>query len=277
MGWLLFSAAIAPVVFMLHFVYVRDKYEREPLGRVLLVYFVSFITVIPAAIFESWFNFSTAGWLGLAVTVWLVVAVAEETVKYLALRWLAVPHRSFNEVYDGIIYGVAASLGFATVENLAYVFMSAEDGLGSGLGVAMLRAVLSVPGHALWGVMMGYYVGLAKFAETKQEQRRLVRRGLLTAIFWHGLYDFFAFGVELASGALLLLMLAGLIVVVVVNWRIAFHMIRDAQERSVFKRPHLLVNPIGALAFNWKYCHHCGCPAQRSQAFCQRCGDQFPR
>jgi protease PrsW len=276
MNWFFFTAAIAPVVFMLHFVYVRDKYEREPLGRVLLVFFLSFLTVIPAAIFESWFDFSKGGWIGLAITVWLVVALAEETAKYWALRLIALPHPSFNEVYDGIMYGVAASLGFATVENLAYVYMSAQEGFGSGLFVALTRAVLSVPGHALWGVMMGYFVGRAKFADTVEEKRRFIRRGWLAAVFWHGLYDFFAFGAEQASGLVLLAMMTGLILVIVINWRIAFWMIHDAQERSTFKRPALLINPVGALSFHLKYCHRCGRPTAREQMFCQHCGYEFP-
>ena len=278
MGWLLFLAAIAPVVFMLHFVYVRDKYEREPLGRVLLVYFVSFATVIPAGIFEAIFQVQEAGWLGLAITVWLVIALAEETVKYGALRLLAVPHRDFNEVYDGIIYAVSVSLGFATVENLAYVFISAGDSIGKGFTVAIMRGIISVPAHALWGVMMGYYVGLAKFADNKSEKRRLALRGWLTAVFWHGLFDFCAFGVTLATGFLMqFLMIAGFIAIVVVNWRIALRLIRAAQERSSFKRPYLLVNPIGALAMHLKYCHRCGAPAQRKQKDCQHCGYHFPQ
>ena len=275
MVWFLLAAALAPVVFMLHFVYVRDKYEREPLGRVLLVFFVSFLTVIPAAIFESLFDFGAAGLLGVAITVWLVIALSEETVKYWALRLLAVKHPSFNEPYDGIVYAVAASLGFAAVENIAYVFMSAAEGIGSGVAVALMRAVLSVPGHALWGVMMGYYVGRAKFAENTSAKVGLVWRGLLTAIFWHGLYDFFAFGAELTEGAAALGMMGGVVLVIVLNWLIAARMIKDAQERSTFKRPNLLVNPVAALAMQWKYCHRCGAKAPRNQAFCQRCGGQF--
>ncbi len=277
MTGLLLAAALAPVAFMLHFVYVRDKYEREPLGRVLLVFFVSFLTVIPAAVFESLFNFGEAGWLGLALTVWLVVALSEETVKYWALRLLAVRHPSFNEPYDGIIYSVAASLGFAAVENIAYVFMSAAEGFGSGITVAVMRAVLSVPGHALWGVMMGYYIGRARFAVSPAAKTAFVWRGLLTAIFWHGLYDFFAFGVELVQGGLVLVMMLGVLSVVAINWMIAYRLIKDAQERSSFKRPSLIVNPIAALAFKWKYCNYCGTPAPREQLYCQRCGARLPR
>jgi hypothetical protein len=162
------------------------------------------------------------------------------------------------------------------VENLAYVFMSAEEGISAGWTVAIMRALLAVPGHALWGVMMGYYVGLAKFEPDKARQRALIRRGWLTAIWWHGLYDFFAFGAELSGGVFVLLMMGGLVGVVITNWVIAIRMIRKAQELSVFKRPSLMVNPVAALAIHMKFCHQCGAGASRFQRFCQRCGKEFP-
>jgi RsiW-degrading membrane proteinase PrsW (M82 family) len=267
---LLLAAAIAPAVFMLHFIYVRDKYEREPLGRVLQVYFLSFLTVVPAVLWElnspKWEEY---GLLGVAVSCWGVIALAEETCKYLALRWLAVRHPSFNEVYDGILYAVAASLGFATLENIMYVM------LGGGLGVALLRALLSVPGHALWGVIMGYYVGRARFAPPPQ-QRGLVLTGWGLAVFWHGLYDFFAFGADAPGNPFSLLFALGVPAVVIVNWVIAVRLIRAAQAESVFKRPPPLVNPVGALAMGLRYCHQCGKPGPRSNVFCSTCGYRYP-
>lgn len=273
MSWVLLLAAIAPVLFMLHFVYVRDRFERDPLWRVLVVYFVSFLTVIPAAWFESVFaGIEKWGLIGIAVSAWLIIALSEETVKYWALKLLAVPMKSFNEVYDGILYGVAASLGFATVENILYVFMSE----GQGMTVAVLRAVLSVPGHALWGVMMGYYVGLAKFESDPRRKGQLVRQGLWTAVFWHGLYDFFAFGTEAAGDGLSLIFASGVAAVVLVNWIIGAYLIRRAQAQSAFKRPSPMVSPVHAFALRFKYCHQCGVKVERAQQFCNTCGYHFP-
>lgn len=273
MSWILTFTALAPVLFMLHYIYVRDKYERDPLWRVLLVYFVSFITVIPAIMIEGLFaGIEKWGLIGVAISVWCVIAFSEETVKYLAIRLLAVPMKSFNEVYDGILYGVAASLGFATVENLAYVLMSHEQ----GFIVAVARAVLSVPGHALWGVMMGYYIGVAKFTADPQRKRALVWKGLLIAIFWHGLYDFFAFGVDIVGGSLSLLFAFGVVAVVLVNWMIATRLIHLAQAQSVFKRPSPMLHPLHAFAPQYKFCHNCGARALRAQSFCMACGQQYP-
>jgi len=270
---LLLAAAIAPVALMLHFVYVRDKYEREPMQRVLLVYFIGCLSVIPAAIYEGLFMENEAwGLWGVAFTTFCVVAFSEELVKYWTLRLVAVPHPSFNEVYDGIIYSVAAGLGFATIENVMYVLFSG----GESWSVALMRALLSVPGHALWGVMMGYYVGLAKFEPDRGRKRTLVWTGIGAAIFWHGLYDFFAFGVDVVPDATALLFLLGLVAVVITNWIIGVTLIHRAQELSFFKRPNPLVNPAGALNPAIKYCHNCGKPQARANLHCIYCGYEFP-
>ena len=272
MALTLVAAALAPVLFMLHFVYVRDKYEREPLRRILFVYILSFFTVIPAAIFESILMFNqTASLLLIAVDAWLVIALSEELVKYLALSWLAFRHGDFNEIYDGILYGVAASLGFATIENLLYVMMSGGD----ALFVALLRALLSVPAHALWGVMLGYYIGTAKFAATRHERRRLILQGLCIAIFWHGLYDFFAYG-SASAPALALPFTAALFGILLVNWIIGIRYIRLAQQKSHFRRPAPIVNPIAAFSRTAKFCHQCGAPQPLENKHCQRCGYVFP-
>lgn len=276
MGWILLVAAVAPAVFLLHYIYVRDRYEREPLGLVLKVFFISFLTVIPAALIEGILlsgGLDTAGLIGVAVASWAVIALSEEFFKYTAVRWLVVSHPAFNEVYDGILYTVAASLGFAVVENVMYVFLAE----GSGMLVASLRALLSVPGHALWGVMMGYYIGLARMEPNKAKKRPLVLRGIFTAIFWHGLYDYFAFGTEIVNDSVILVFGLGVLVVIAINWVIAWRMIRHAQELSPFNAPHPL-SAVAALAQpGIKFCHHCGLRQARLNPSCEKCGYKFPR
>lgn len=273
MGWILLLAAVAPVAFLMHFIYIRDKYERDPFFSVFMVYIAGFITVIPAAIAESLFTWvDKLGLLGLAISAWGVIALSEETVKYLALRYLAVPLRGFNEVYDGILYGVAVSLGFATVENALYIAVSGEH----GMLVAVLRGLLAVPGHALWGVMMGYYVGRAKFEPDRRRQLALIRRGWLMAVFWHGLYDFFAFGAEHLKGDMAGYFGLGVLGVIAINWMIGSVLISRAQAESVFKRPSPMTNPVFAYLKTVKYCHQCGQAAPRNQRYCQRCGGEFP-
>jgi protease PrsW len=258
---------------MLHFVYVRDKYEREPMGRVLMVYFLSFFAVIPAAIAEMAFiGVEHFGLIGIALASFFIIAFSEEGSKYLALRLLVLGHSFFNEVYDGILYAVAASLGFATVENILYVSFSGS----AGLGVALLRSILSVPGHALWGVMMGYYVGLARFEPNPRRARDLVWKGLLMAMFFHGLYDFFSFGSEVVSPALSSIFVMGVFAVIGLNWIIAVVLIHRAQQLSAFKRPSPLTNPLAAVNPRWRFCHHCGKAQPYANTHCPYCGYTFP-
>ncbi len=267
----LLIAALAPTAVLMHFFWVRDKYDREPFGRVITVFLISLFSVIPAAILEMFFNFSQYGLIGVGITVWLGVALPEELVKYLFLRWFAVKHRHFDEVYDGIVYGVAAALGFATTENLMYIFSD-----GGNWVTAIMRAVLSVPGHALWGVMIGYHVGKAAFTPDPAVKRQLVLRGILMAVFWHGLYDFFAFGSELVPEGTALLFILGLVAVVIINWVIGIRYVRLAQAQSTFKRPPPMLNPVGAMLTSIKYCHLCGQAQPRSNHFCNKCGYEFP-
>src|SRR5712691_3948931 len=124
---------------------MRDKYDREPLRLVLKVYFLSFLFVIPAVFLEL-----PAGLLSIGPLSAFVVGVIEESIKFLFIRWLVFRRPEFNEPYDGILFAVVVSLGFASAENLLYV-------VGSGsVTVAIGRAVLSVPAHSLWGVIMGF-------------------------------------------------------------------------------------------------------------------------
>ncbi len=117
---------------------------------------------------------------GLA-DAFLCAAIPEEFFKFLVLSRYASRHKEFNEPMDGIVYGVAASLGFATLENILYV------GSG-GIGVTVLRALTAVPGHAFTGAVMGYYVGRARFAGP--ERVGLYGLALLVPMLLHGTYDF---------------------------------------------------------------------------------------
>src|SRR5690606_24173040 len=189
----LLALAVGPTLLLLHFFYVRDLHERESLKRVLTVFFLGMLSVVPAIILESFYHFPPeAGLAGVAINAFLLVALPEELSKLWLFRLYVEKHHTYNEVYDGIIYMVAISLGFATLENIAYVFGSGPDGIAVGI----MRAILAGPGHTLWAVLMGYFVGLARFGNTGVSPRLLLYIGLGTAVFWHGIYDFFAFSME---------------------------------------------------------------------------------
>jgi protease PrsW len=277
----LVAAAVAPAAFLLYFVYIRDRYEREPLGLVLRVYLISLLTVIPALILELVGEAAidrTAPGSALVeqvILALLVVALAEEGTKLAFLIWLAYRRAEFNEVYDGIVYAVAVGLGFATTENVFYVF--AGGSVGGGIVIAVVRAVTAVPGHALWGVMLGYFVGRAKFAATRGERQRLTLTGLALAVAMHGLYDFclLALGLDLPA-ALLVAFALGVLLVLIVNWAIALRLIRAAQALSPFRRTEVLVETESGL-MPARYCSRCGVRAARPDRFCAACGTAWER
>lgn len=190
----LLAIALAPIAFIFSYVYLRDQYDREPLRILIITFLLGVGTAYPAIQIERFLY----DWTGVSIDspnffhvflyAFLVVAFTEELVKYLVLRFFNYPRSEFNEPYDGIMYGVAVSLGFAAIENVMYVYNAGPDGLSTGIA----RMFTAVPAHAVFGVMMGYFVGRAKFFPVKF--RWLERlKGLFVAILFHGLYDLFLF------------------------------------------------------------------------------------
>ena len=99
------------------------------------------------------------------------------------MRFYAQKNNEFNEPFDGIVYAVMVSMGFAALENILYTFQY-------GFGVGVTRAFTAVPAHATFGIIMGYFMGKAKFSNNRIKLNLL---GLLFATLFHGSYDFFLF------------------------------------------------------------------------------------
>jgi len=118
-------------------------------------------------------------------SAFLEAAIPEELAKFCVLYYLIWNSKEFNHHYDGIIYSVFVSLGFALVENILYVFEG-------GISVAIGRAILAVPGHGLFAVLMGYYFSLARFQE-KNKRNELLVKAVIYPILFHGCYDFLLF------------------------------------------------------------------------------------
>jgi RsiW-degrading membrane proteinase PrsW (M82 family) len=185
----LILAAIAPAFIIIIFIYVKDKYEKEP-KRIMLYSFLlgAIISILISTILYVFFDY----FLPLPddnsiaqqfIKAFFVVALIEEFSKYVIVRYYSQPRKAFNEPFDGIVYAVLVSMGFAMVENLIYVFQG-------GWEAALIRAFTAVPAHATFGVLMGYFMGKAKF-NGKRIADNLI--GLSLAILFHGAYDFFLF------------------------------------------------------------------------------------
>lgn len=187
---LLLALSIAPALAIILYIYRKDSYDREPKKYLLVSFVLGMLSVVPAIVLEK------AGGLIFgemrpsssvqyyAFFAFVVVAFSEEICKFAMLRWYAYPKKNFDEPFDGIVYAVMVAMGFATVENIMYVQQS-------GLGTAIMRMFLSVPAHGAFGIIMGYYAGLAKFNKEKSGFYQFT--GVLLAILFHGAFDFFLF------------------------------------------------------------------------------------
>lgn len=218
--------ASAPIFIILFYIYYRDKYEKEPIGLLIKSLIAGMLICIPILFAENWASdlltplrtnlIRTAFW-----DAFFVASFWEETFKMLAVMLLVWRNKNFNERFDGIVYAVFVSLGFALVENIMYVF-NTNNGIQTGL----MRAFTAVPAHAMFGVMMGYHLGLARFIRKK----RLLH--LFHAFFYpflfHGLYDF----VLMSQNEWLLLTFAPLMVYLYI--RIKKRLLQHS-ENSVFK------------------------------------------
>ncbi|MHB9145345.1 MAG: PrsW family glutamic-type intramembrane protease [Symbiobacteriia bacterium] len=220
---LLGTLAVAPAAALLMFVYLRDHYEPEPKRLVAYVFLVGALGILPAIALESALTALRPG-AGLLYKTFLVAALVEEGLKWLGVRLSAYGKRQFNEPMDGIVYAAAASLGFATVENIFYVS-------AGGVGTGLTRALLAVPGHAFFGVVMGYHLGLAKFADRPARGRQQMFLSLALPVLLHGAYD-----ALLLSGIPWLMWLVAPFVAAL--WLAALREIRLAEAGSPFRPPH---------------------------------------
>ncbi len=186
---LLLALAVAPGIAISLFIYSRTKYRRETLRYLFVAFVLGMLSTLPALVLQFLsadvrddpFHHSI---FSFAWYAFVVVALSEEGSKYLVLRFYAYPKKVFNEPFDGILFAVMIGMGFATVENIEYV---RQFGWSTGVN----RFFLSVPAHASFAVLMGYYVGLAKFRPGRS--LLLMIKGLLIAVLLHGSFDFFLF------------------------------------------------------------------------------------
>ena len=150
----------------------------------------------------------------------------EELCKFVILFLTIWWNKNFNEYMDGIVYATFVSLGFACVENILYVF---EGGIGTGI----VRALLSVPGHFLFGVIMGYFLSLAKFNDKGRLGYLLL--SLFAAATAHGLFDWLLMITDFITPLFALLIFALFIWGDIKLWKIGVKFIRRHQEQSPFK------------------------------------------
>lgn len=188
MEYLAILLAILPGLLISRYIYIKDGERREPMVLLVLSFLWGVFSTIPAMKLEQWGAElqleDSENLLDTALFTFGVIAFSEELVKFIFLRFFIYYRRSFDEPIDGIVYAVMVGMGFATLENILYV-------RGEGIQTGIIRMFTAVPAHAAFSVVMGYYIGLARFDYTRRHT--LFLKSILSAIFLHGLYDFFLF------------------------------------------------------------------------------------
>ena len=177
---------IVPSILILLYFFLSDKF-KEPKGSIALVFFLGICICLPAGYINSFMenNFKDVFSERLLFS-FLGPAWCEELLKFIILYYVVLKRSEFNEPMDGIVYGVAVSLGFATLENYEYVFIYAEKWEIEPYTMAILRSYSAVPMHGLLGCVMGFYFGMYSFTGNK----KYLILCLLIPFIIHGLYNF---------------------------------------------------------------------------------------
>jgi len=211
----LLVASVFPVVIFLYMIYQKD-HEKEPISLLLKCLFggclstiLSLAMSLPLGQLSGVFQ---GNFLSSFHQSFLEAAIPEEVAKFVMLYLFVWKSKELNHHYDGIVYSVFVSLGFALIENIIYVFEG-------GIGVAVMRAILAVPGHGLDGVLMGYYFSLARFHEGGKRNEFLIK-ALVVPILFHGAYDFLLFYMNGSDSSILAtLLLISFAYLVILLWR----------------------------------------------------------
>ncbi|PAV29517.1 PrsW family intramembrane metalloprotease [Virgibacillus profundi] len=173
------SVGIAPAFALMSFFYLKDRYT-EPLPLIIRTFLFGTILVFPIMFIQ--YAFSVEGLSNNNfVDSFLLIALTEEFFKWFIFLYAIYHHSEFDAHYDGIVYAVAISLGFATVENVLYLFTN-------GIEYAFSRALFPVSSHALFAVIMGYYFGKAK--TSKSHKKRNIALAFILPYLLHGTYNY---------------------------------------------------------------------------------------
>ena len=191
---ILIAAAVIPALFLMVRIYRADHLEKESTGLLSSLVVAGILSSLIALVEERVLSYLLANFLNYhqlaykIILYFVVVALSEETSKYFMLFRRTWNHPEFNCIFDGVVYAVFVSLGFALWENISYV-------LNYGLYTAIARALTAIPGHACFGVFMGVFYSAAKRYERYGDYNSMsVCRfmAILVPVLIHGAYDFIA-------------------------------------------------------------------------------------
>lgn len=247
MALILLLLSIAPVVFFGFLIYNRDR-EKEPTETLIKLFFCgvgsTFLTLLITYILTMIFPFfgyemDQLNILTLIPYVFIGVALVEEFCKWIFVYKLEYNDQEFNHLYDGIVYATFVSLGFACFENILYVF-------SYGIQTAIVRALLAVPGHLCDGIMMGYYLSLAKaalFNNNKSLSKRNLLFSLAVPTVAHGLYDYLLFASDISGNSIFILLF---LIFVVFFFVLASKKVKQLEKSTINLNPNYISKNVRA-------------------------------
>lgn len=184
----LLALALAPGVAIAIYIYLKDKHEREPLSLLLISFLYGVlstaVTLFISLPLDFIFAINEQNVVHQFGNAFFKVALVEEFSKFIFIRFILYNNKNFNEPFDGIVYACMVGMGFATLENIIYVFQY-------GAPTGFIRIFTAVPAHATFAVLMGYFLGKAKFTHRKELYYSFL--ALLIPTAFHGAYDYFWF------------------------------------------------------------------------------------
>lgn len=188
--------SILPSIIILLIICLLDK-EKEPKKLLILLFFMGMLSCIVTLNITNLIEFflpifkydsvmESKSYIILFIYTFIIVGLVEEFSKWLFNISIGWNNKEFDQLYDAIVYAVFISIGFATLENIAYVATES-------FWVGIVRAIVSVPGHAFFGVSMGYYLGLSKLSyynNNEKLSKKYMHRSIIIPALLHGMFDF---------------------------------------------------------------------------------------
>ena len=185
----LLLVTILPSILIILFFVNSDKF-KEPKSEIIKVFIFGILITIPAYILNTflgdfWYNNTKVS--QNLISSFLTAAPVEEGLKLSILYYFVYKMKDFNEPLDGIVYGVTASLGFATLENIYYVYLLADHFQTTSMALAVVRSFSAVPAHAVFGIFMGYF--FMKYSFIKKGDNLFF--AFIVPFVLHGCYNLF--------------------------------------------------------------------------------------
>ena len=253
---ILLGLSVLPSIILGYIVYKEDKVEKEPASLLMKLLFggviAAIMTVIISIVLEFIFPFLTIEsktTIESVIEILFEVSFVEEFCKWIILKKVTWNNKEFNYLYDAIVYAVFVSLGFATIENILYV-------LDGGLEIAILRSLLSVPGHVFYGVFMGYCYGMSKLGELNNNNKIKIKNMCLSIVIPTILHFIFDFCLTNPNITFLTIYL----IFIVMLYILAFKKIIKISKikKSIIPEQIILYCPNCRKRIVGKYCSHCG-------------------